>query len=91
MGFLTGHCCERWSAVTRCAVGGREARILDITVLGPLLILAGSHPKVPRLIQYGLISVGVGISAYNTVRLIEGDVREVESHIDLDALREAGL
>lgn len=92
MGFLTGYCCERWSAVTHCSVGGRGARILDITVLGPMLTLIGSHPKVPKFIGLGLISVGVGISAYNTARLVVGDVREVEvSHIDLDALREAGL
>lgn len=92
MGFLAGHCCERWSAVTRCSVGGTGARILDITVLGPMLMLAGSHPKVPRFIGVGLISLGIGISAYNTARLVVGDVREVEeSHIDLDELRAAGL
>ena len=91
MSFLTGYCCERWSAVTRCSVGGREARILDITVLGPLLALAGTHPKVPKFIGVGLISLGVGMMAYNTARLVEGDVREEEPHIDLDALRELGL
>ena len=92
MGFLTGHCCERWSAVTRCSVGGQGARILDITVLGPILALLGSHPKVPRFIGAGLISLGVGMMTYNTIRLVEGDVREEEHHhIDLDALREAGL
>ena len=93
MGFFTGSCKARWSRVTRCSVDSYSARVLDISVLGPLLTVLGVCSKKVPLVRVGLVSLGAAIIAWNSYNLVVDDVdKNVPVHeIDLDAVRAAGL
>ena len=89
MAFLTGSCQERWHFITRHPISDRGARTLDITVLSPLITLTGAFVgALPRIVRYGLVSIGVGLLAWNAFNLID---HEGVSPNKLRDIREAGL
>ena len=52
----------------------RQARMLDIFLLAPLILAAGIWLKrLPKLVRYGLISIGLGLIAWNAFDLIDHD------------------
>jgi hypothetical protein len=95
MSFLSGECRNRWTSITHRPISDRGARTLDITVLAPTLALTGAFvAALPKLIRYGLVSVGVGLLAWNAFNLIDLDGESPtgkKALRDLDILREAGL
>lgn len=93
MGFLTVSCRERWKFVTRRPISDRDAKTLDIVVLSPLIALTGAFVGVlPKIIRYGLASIGAGLFAWNAFNIIDGDTQTSSEYIrSLDDVREAGL
>lgn len=89
MGFLTASCRERWHFITRRPISDRGARTLDITVLSPLITLSGAFVgSLPRIVRYGLVSIGAGLLAWNAFNLID---YEGVAPSKLKDIREAGL
>ena len=92
MGFFKSSCRERWSAVTHRPVSKRGARMLDVTLLAPALALTGAFGKrLPKLVRYGLVSLGLGLFAWNAFDLIDDDEPIEHDEDELDRLRENGL
>ena len=93
MGSLTVSCRERWKFITRRPISDRGARTLDITVLSPLITLTGAFVgSLPRIVRYGLVSIGVGLLAWNAFNLIDCDGQTPGKYVrSLDDVREAGL
>lgn len=93
MGSLTVSCRERWKFITRRPISDRGARTLDITVLSPLITLTGAFVgSLPRIVRYGLVSIGVGLLAWNAFNLIDCDGQTPGKYVrSLDDVLEAGL
>lgn len=65
-------CAKRWYKVTGMKITDREARLLDMAVLVPTLTMAGTlGKKLPTVVRYGLISIGLGLLAWNAFDVID--------------------
>lgn len=93
MGFLTVSCRERWRLITRRPINDLGAKTLDIVVLSPLIALTGAFAGVlPRIIRYGLVSIGAGLFAWNAFKIVDGDTQTSSEYVrSLDDVREAGM
>ena len=86
MGFFNSECCERWTIVTRHPISDRAAKTLDMTLLAPVITLAGVFVgALPKVIRCALVSLGAGVFAWNAFHLALHEKRR------LDEMRGAGL
>jgi hypothetical protein len=43
----------------------QEVRLMDVFIVAPFLLYAGTLPSIPKSVRYGLIGLGVATLLYN--------------------------
>lgn len=60
---------------------GQNVRLLDVFVIGPLMIYGGvTKSNLPKLLRFGLATIGVGTIFYNGRNYLLNKEKEKENY-----------